>query len=346
MTVTSAPEEVTPEWLTATFTAAGFEGEVTSIEWVSIGAGQVGENVRFTLEVNGNCPQSVVGKFPSRDPTSKQTGVQLQNYAREVFFYDTIASTVDVPVPVVYTTEFDPESHNFVVLMEDLAPGVQINQMDECSTDQAALALEHLAGLHGPRWGDTSLTAHSLLVGQAQAPGATAFSLFQHGFLNRYEGLLNAPERLMVEEIGEINTPFSIWDGPQTLIHIDYRLDNLIFGGPRPLTVLDWQSVNLGCALNDTSYFMGTSLEPDHRSRDEKHLVKHYLDVLRSYRVKLSFNDCWALYRRNAPAGLNMAVIASMIVGETERGNAMFMTMAKRSAAMSEELGTVRLLKA
>jgi hypothetical protein len=39
-----------------------------------------------------------------------------------------------------------------------------------------------------------------------------------------------------------------------------------------------------------------------------------------------------------------MAVIASMIVGETDRGNAMFMTMAKRSAKMCVELETLALL--
>jgi len=40
-----------------------------------------------------------------------------------------------------------------------------------------------------------------------------------------------------------------------------------------------------------------------------------------------------------------MAVIASMLVEETERGNDMFMTMAKRSIAMCEDLETLKLLR-
>jgi hypothetical protein len=36
-----------------------------------------------------------------------------------------------------------------------------------------------------------------------------------------------------------------------------------------------------------------------------------------------------------------MALIASMIVGETERGNEMFMVMAKRSIEMSRSLGVL-----
>ena len=40
-----------------------------------------------------------------------------------------------------------------------------------------------------------------------------------------------------------------------------------------------------------------------------------------------------------------MAVMASILVGETERGNDMFMTMASRSVAMCEALGSFELLE-
>ena len=66
--------------------------------------------------------------------------------------------------------------------------------------------------------------------------------------------------------------------------------------------------------------------------------------MLARYEVALDQDECWRLYRHYAPAGLAMAVIASMIVGETERGNDMFMTMASRSIAMCKDLETVTLL--
>jgi hypothetical protein len=40
---------------------------------------------------------------------------------------------------------------------------------------------------------------------------------------------------------------------------------------------------------------------------------------------------------------LIMAVIASMIVGETDRGNDMFMAMATRSSQMSSELESLKV---
>lgn len=347
MDIVLHPDQLTPKWLTRVLNQAGYAGTVSEISWHSIGAGQVGENARFELTGSGDLPDSVVGKFPSTDPTSKQTAIQLNNYAREVFFYTDLAATVDIQTPIILATEFDPKTHDFAILMEDLAPGKQIDQMSECTVDQGALALEELAKLHGPRWGDTSLANFPLLIPQPLADIKTPlYCLLQEGFLQRYAHRLTANEQKSVTEFGSACAAenYNLYDCPATLIHIDYRLDNMIFGGPHPLTVLDWQSINLGCAINDVSYFMGTSLSTEQRAKEERALLKHYLEQLRSFDVQLSWDAFWDLYRRYAPAGLNMAVIASMIVGETKRGNDMFMTMATRSAAMCDDLETLLLL--
>ncbi|NKB99317.1 MAG: phosphotransferase [Pseudomonadales bacterium] len=348
MPVVAHPSQVTPEWLTNVLRDCGFTGSVSDIAWQDIGAGQVGDNARFDLQVDGDLPTSVVGKFPSSDPVSKQTGIDGRNYAREVFFYTELAHSVDIQTPQVFTTEFDPSNHDFVVLMEDLAPGTQIDQMSECTVDEAALALEQLAKLHGPRWADTTLDQHHLLQ---RDPTATTdigdlYQMVQPGFLERYQERLNEFDVIVVDRFGHLQNAYHDHTSDQTLIHIDYRLDNMIFGGPYPLTVIDWQSINIGCAFNDVSYFMGTSLSPERRAASERDLLKHYLEILASYQVILDWDSSWRLYRHYAPAGLTMAVIASMIVGETDRGNEMFMTMAKRSIAMSEDLDALELLGA
>jgi hypothetical protein len=54
--------------------------------------------------------------------------------------------------------------------------------------------------------------------------------------------------------------------------------------------------------------------------------------------------QCWDDYRRSSHASLLMAVIASMIVGRTERGDRMFIAMADRSAQMAADLGAATLL--
>ena len=308
MPVVSHPDHVMPEWLTQQLTAAGFEGAVKSIRWQSIGAGQVGENARLTLEVDGNFPKTVVGKFPSTDPTSKQAGIDLKNYAREVFFYRTIDETVDIQTPVVFATEFDPETHDFVVLMEDLAPGIQIDQMSECSVDQAALALEQLAKLQGPRWGDTQLLDYPLLNRDPEGPDAgSIYQLVQPGFFDRYNARLSDGDRAMVEAVGGLQTAYQSYEGAPALIHIDYRVDNMIFGGPHPLTVLDWQSINVGCALNDASYFMG------------------HVPVVRTARAgrtetAQTLLGCSAIVRRGSWLGRMLAALSALCAGRSRHG--------------------------
>ncbi|MCB1694398.1 MAG: phosphotransferase [Pseudomonadales bacterium] len=339
-TIISNPDNITTEWLTSVLRYAGQEARVTDFDAVSIGTGQVGENVRFTLQ-GDNVPESIVGKFPSRDPQSKQTGIDQGNYLREVFFYKEIQSTVDIQTPNVFFTDADDETHDFVIMMEDLAPGVQGDQLAGCSVDDAALALEELAKLQGPRWGDPTLQKYPLLVGTSQNPEMLQafYKMLEPGFIERYESRLTGEYQKLVTTVGDGLVSYgNLYDGPPGLIHIDYRLDNMMFGGPYPLTVVDWQSLSTGCPVADASYFMGTSLTPEARAKEEEHLVRHYLDVLKSYDVSLKFDDAFRYYRAHAPAGLIMAVIASMIVGETERGNDMFMAMATRSSQMCLDL--------
>ena len=344
----SDPEKITAKWVNTVLEYAGIEAVADKITANSIGTGQVGENVRFTLSGSGDLPASIVGKFPSSDPVSRQTGIQLLNYKREVNFYKNLQATVAIQTPRVLYTEIDPATHDFVIIMEDLAPGIQGDQLTGCDIDVARLALTQLAHLHGPRWGDTSLIDGELITGSSSDSANTLRAFYgdlSKRFLNRYDARLSRDEKEMVSLVGEnLGAYNSRYDGDLTLIHIDYRLDNMMFGGPYPLAVVDWQSINMGCALNDTAYFMGTSVDEKARGENEEALVRVYFETLSTYKPNLTWEDCWRYYRHHAPAGLIMAVIASILVGETERGNDMFMAMAKRSARMCWEMDAIGVI--
>ena len=56
-----------------------------------------------------------------------------------------------------------------------------------------------------------------------------------------------------------------------------------------------------------------------------------YHDALRARAVDgFSWERCWRDYRRYAFSGFLMAVAASMMVVQTDRGDEMFLTMARR----------------
>ena len=93
------------------------------------------------------------------------------------------------------------------------------------------------------------------------------------------------------------------------------------------------------------SYFMGAGPLPELRCKIERDVVDEYLGALDQYSVKI-LNDAefWQHYCRDAYAGIIMSVIASQIVGASERSEAMFAAMASRHTQHALDLGSEALV--
>ena len=120
--------------------------------------------------------------------------------------------------------------------------------------------------------------------------------------------------------------------GPMTLVQGDLRLDNILFDDESNAAILlDWQTASIGLPLNDIAYCISTSFaDPQERATFEESLVKEYYDQLGVNNI-YTYEDAWNDYRRGSFVGFLMAVMSSMIVERTERGDEMFAVMAERS---------------
>ncbi len=352
----SRPDDVTPEWLTDVLAAAGAteSGRVVALEAQAVGTGQVGDSVRFTLtwDQDDAGPATVVGKFPTEDETSRATATAVRTYEVETRFYQQLRDRVDIAAPVPYYAHIDMDTHEFAIMMNDLAPAEQGDQMAGCTPDEAALAMEEAAKLHAPVWGDTSLAGMAWLNRHSPETAAgyqQMLDVLWPGFQERYEGRVD-PEVIVAGDalVERLADHLSYRPEPLTAVHGDFRLDNMLFDprpGGVPLTTVDWQTVSYGPGVTDISYFLGTGLTPELRADVEEDLVKEYHATLRAGGVRdLGFDECWHQYRRFAFAGFLMAVLSSLIVGQTERGDEMFMAMANRSGRMALDLDTLDLL--
>jgi hypothetical protein len=96
--------------------------------------------------------------------------------------------------------------------------------------------------------------------------------------------------------------------------------------------------------ITDVSYFLGAGPVPEERRRIERDLVDQYGAALADYGVAVDADDLWRQYRRDAYAGVIMAVIASQLVGSNERSEAMFAAMATRHAQHVIDLDSESLL--
>jgi hypothetical protein len=61
--------------------------------------------------------------------------------------------------------------------------------------------------------------------------------------------------------------------------------------------------------------------------------------------VQLTADDAWLEYRRYTFAGFVMAVVASMIVKQTPRGDEMFMAMANRHGVHAADLDSLSAVR-
>jgi len=300
----------------------------------------------------GDAPSTVVAKLPAADETSRATALSLGSYENEVRFYQQLAPELAVSTPAVFHSDIDPDTASFVLLLADAAPATQGDQLAGCTPEVAEVAIAELVRLHAPRWGDPTLAEIPWLHRDREQSRQFLLMLLPMlwtGFRERYESTLTtwtvqAGEVLMAH----LETYLFADTEPWSVMHGDYRLDNLLFdpsAGGAPVTVVDWQTVSHGPALQDVAYFIGAGLLEQDRREVEQSLVRRYHDALVAAGVAdYDWDRCWQDYRRGTWAGLVMAIAASMLVERTDRGDQMFLTMASRHARHALDLDAPSLI--
>jgi Ecdysteroid kinase-like family len=345
MSAALEPAAVNAAWLTAKLRAAGVirAAAVVAVESEPVGVGMLGDSIRFavTYDRDEGAPASFVGKFACSDPTSRATGQGFGLYEREVGFYREVAHTVAIRTPACHFAEYDPADGTFALLLEDMGPARAGNQLTGCGLADAEAAMVQAAALHGPRWMDESLRAHAFLdTSAARDFVISVFPACLAEFHSRYDGVLEPEYMAVCDRYGAVMGEM-VTRPPErvTLTHGDFRLDNMLFdarGGTVPLAVLDWQSPAIGPGAVDVAYFLGLALSIEDRRRHERYLLDLYREELRRYGVTdYSHDDLYRDYRRTLLSGVSTAVFASASTKRTERGDAMFLAMARGGCAQA-----------
>lgn len=358
---------VDADWLTAVLHAAGVGTghRVVAFDARSIGTGQVGENVRYALTWEGAehgdadaLPPSVVAKFPSASPVSRATATQVDTYRREVGFYRDVRHLVSIRTPGIHHVGWDPATHDFVLVMEDIRGAEQGDQIAGCTRDRAEAVVDEAVGLHAPTWDRVEELAGLdwLAFPNAERTGQMQmlFGLTLPGFLDRYGDRLTAEEqdigRAVVDRYAGLAARVVEWAdarGAWCVTHADYRLDNLLFGvdpGTPEVTVVDWQTAAVGIGPADVAYFLGAGLLPEVRRTHERDLVARYAAGLRAAGIDVGDDAIWEGYVLGSAGGYLMAIIASQIVERTERGDDMFVAMATRHASQIVDCGLLDVI--
>jgi hypothetical protein len=359
--VTIAPPEgpsgLTGDWLQTALGEAGYDGvTIDHLTVEEIGTGQTGSSFRVAVrfdEATGppsGLPSTFVAKVAAEDPAVRER--VAFGYRAEVAFYDSVASTVRVPLPACYYSAISADAQRFVLLLEDLSPARQGDQLAGCSPEEARAGAVALAGLHGPRWCDPAwrdFTATAMPMADAESAkglGDVA-RMAADLFLERLGTRLSGAGRSTLEAYPERVAPWLLAHPDRfNLLHGDYRLDNLMFAPDgRSVTVVDWQTLSVGLPARDLAYFVSTSLAPAVRAEHEHALVAAYHSALVGFGVdRYELDECFADYRLGMLQGPLIATLGAAFSATTERGDEMMLVMLERACAAIEELDTIGII--
>ena len=343
------PAKVTTAWLQSVLRGAGHDAKISAIHREAVGTGQMAHNERYRFTFDGEqgtTPGSVVIKFPSPSEESRAAGA-AGGYRNEVRFYTDLAESLSIVVPGALHGAVSEDSSSFTLVLEDLAPARQGDQIAGASDDQIFAAVENLAGLHAPRWGDATLGDIDWL----QSSGGEAIGYVEIVtpiFIERYASRLSDDAKKVFEAFGAgVGNWIEREPSTHTLVHGDYRLDNLMFattpGGPT-VSAVDWQTVGVACGGRDLGYLLGNSSDPEVRRRHEPEAVERYRAAMSRLSVELTSDDVMAMYRHGTFQGTFITMLGSIAVGQTDRGDDMFMAMAERAAAQIIDTNALDLI--
>ncbi|CAN5318539.1 phosphotransferase [soil metagenome] len=352
MTTTAAipagPTEVTSDWLTSVLGV-----DVTAATVTPVGTGQTGATYRVALSYGAptDLPATLIVKLPSQDEAVRER-VAL-GYKSEHSFYTEVADTLALPLPQCYHCEIDRDGADFVMLLADLAPAVQGDQLQGCTVAEARLAARALAGLHGPRWCDPDwLTFTGATMPRPDADFARGLGdiavMAADTTLSKLGERMTPQDRDTLTETAALVGAWLLLEPDRfSLLHGDYRLDNLLFDPERTrVTVVDWQTLTVGLPARDLAYFTGTSLVPELRADAEKDLVVDYHRELLGHGVTdYAADECWRDDRLGMPQVPLITTFGFAFSAATERGDDMVLTMLERGCRAIRELGTLELIR-
>jgi hypothetical protein len=351
-------DEVTPEWLTRALQANGRDVVVRTVRRTPLGEG-VGmmsllEHVEVEYE-HGDGPTTMVLKLPATNEANRAVALAFDIYRRETLFYRDVAALTPAATPEVYVSEIEGKEA-FVLLLEDLGHYRLGDQIVGCSVADAELCMVELGDLHATFWEDVDRpeleflpyhhpSHHSEGLRQGAAAGWDPM-------LEVFGDVVPAPLAALKDRFLAAIPRMQEWIAtpPLTVVHGDFRMDNLFFGttpGESRVAAIDWQGALKAKGVQDLGYLLGGSVEIEDRRAHERDLVGKWHENLCHGGVEgYSLDQAWQDYLRSLLYQWTVTtVIAGTLDPSNDRGRAWMTRMVDRHATAIEDHQLRELLR-
>lgn len=334
--------ELTAEWLSAEL---GHPVSSFKVAPLGEGIGVVGLVTRVTL-VSESGPTSVIAKFPSLVPENRAVGETYDMYGREYRFYTDIAPKIPLRIPHCYHASYNPDTHDFVLLLEDLKDYSIGDQTLGCDPDETELVLKALAVLHANTWRTEQFDHLVTHNNPAQRDGMIAgFKLGWPVVLDQFADLVpdaakNIGDKMPAAIPGLLQ---QMCQDPVCVSQGDSRLDNIFFGD-QEVVLIDWQAIAISAPEHDVAYFLTQSLKQD--VYEDRDWLAFYHAELKRLGIDYSIDQARQRFRVCALYLLCYAVvIAGTMDLANERGKKMARTLLDNSLRSLDQMQAFDLLK-
>ncbi len=320
--------EITAAWMTDALRGSATIGADVTVDSVILdpagaGVGFMGEVAKVGLVYGDDAagaPATVVAKFPTSSPEIRAMMHPTRIYEREHRFYRELADQTPLRTPDVYHVTCEPAAEaadeRYMMLMEDLSSLTLGDQVTGVTPVQARAALVGLAAHHARFWNGVGLEAADFIPvinGPLNQAGSPIYDASLPGFMAAFGHSIKPELANFVADYA--TTRPQILDDlaamPHTLVHFDFRADNLFFEPDGSVVVIDWQAISQGGGAADVGYFVSQNLSTEDRRTHEDELLHAYHDALVANGVEgYDYDTLLSDYRVGISCGWMIPVLA------------------------------------
>ena len=274
-----------------------------------------------------DAPDSLILKIPT-PLKNRRLGQSLGVYEKEIRFYRDLKPMLNVRTPAHYYSALDafddPDEvlvrlarinrlpmvlvgliaiawnlwvgcfpRHYVLLIEDLSRYRMGDQLSGCSKDDAKRALSAMASLHAQFW-NSEVLDHFRWIVPAEMTGKLIHLMYLQS-IEQYKkaagARLSKRQLTLIDWIKRLGIALTEIQSScaRTLLHGDFRLDNLCFDDQLDeALILDWQTMTSGSAGTDLAYFLSAALPLDALESDVDELIRYYRSALEQCGVVIS----------------------------------------------------------
>lgn len=282
----------------------------------------------------------MICKIPTQDANVRGLLAAAKVFEREARFYADVAPLLDV-VPKALGIASDLEHDDHVLILEDLGHLRVGDQAAGVNVADARATMIAAARLHARFWQNADLDRIDWMPmanSDGMKIGREVYTASLPGFLQVFAHAIESDMVPVMERYGDNVHQLldRIAQMPNTVVHFDFRLDNLFFDDATgDVWMIDFQTSSKGGGAYDIGYFMSQSVPIDVRRTHEDDLLHAYHDELVRLGVTgYSFEQFFQDYRVGVLYGWIIPVYAvGTLDSSSERAMALWTEVIKRAQA-------------